>query len=70
MFPTAVVVDNCSRLTDRRTAQLDKEASVVVRKTGGDLCQLESDELRFTPELLLVSGVIRAMGGRRRAIRR
>jgi hypothetical protein len=37
-----------------RERQLDKEASFVVRKTGGDLCQLESDELCFTPELLLV----------------
>lgn len=35
--------------------QIDKETSVTVRKTGGDLCQLESDELRFLPELLLVS---------------
>ncbi|KAL4171648.1 hypothetical protein KRP22_009738 [Phytophthora ramorum] len=32
---------------------LGKEVELVVRKTGGDLCQLDSDEIQFQPSMLL-----------------
>ncbi|KAL3670245.1 hypothetical protein V7S43_004558 [Phytophthora oleae] len=32
---------------------LGKEVELVVRKTGGDLCQLDSDKIRFQPSMLL-----------------
>ncbi|KAG7388353.1 hypothetical protein PHYPSEUDO_012731 [Phytophthora pseudosyringae] len=35
---------------------LDKEVELVVRKTGGDLCQLDSDALQFQPSMLLTDG--------------
>ncbi|KAE9332782.1 hypothetical protein PF008_g14779 [Phytophthora fragariae] len=31
----------------------DKEVELVVRKTGGDLCRLDSDALQFQPSMLL-----------------
>ncbi|KAG1689370.1 hypothetical protein DVH05_002292 [Phytophthora capsici] len=32
---------------------LNKEVELVVRKTGGDLSQLDSDEIHFQPSMLL-----------------
>lgn len=37
---------------------LNKEVELVVRKTGGDLSQLDSDEIHFQPSMLLVSGLL------------
>lgn len=34
---------------------MDQEAAVVVAKTGGDVCQLCSDELHFESTMLLVT---------------
>jgi hypothetical protein len=37
---------------------IDKEVELVVRKTGGDLCQLDSDAVQFQASMLLVCGVL------------
>ncbi|KAL4100452.1 hypothetical protein PRIC1_008244 [Phytophthora ramorum] len=36
---------------------LGKEVELVVRKTGGDLCQLDSDEIQFQPSMLAVEAI-------------
>ncbi|CAH0518586.1 unnamed protein product [Peronospora belbahrii] len=40
------------RLTVIHFAQ-NKEVQVIVRKTGGDLCHLDSDAIQFLPSMLL-----------------
>ncbi|POM81921.1 Hypothetical protein PHPALM_45 [Phytophthora palmivora] len=40
------------RVTVMHFAQ-DKEVELIVRKTGGDLCQLDSDTIQFQPSMLL-----------------
>ncbi|GAB9463484.1 hypothetical protein Gpo141_00000941 [Globisporangium polare] len=55
-------IDDCIRCPDggykeyRLTLMhfdMDQETAVVVAKTGGDVCQLRSDELRFESTMLL-----------------
>ena len=39
---------------------VDREVELVVKKTGGDLCRLDSDALQFRSSLLLVRAAFAA----------
>lgn len=40
---------------------LDKEVQLIVRKTGGDLCQLDGDTVRFQCSLLLMTRLLKRL---------